>query len=211
MKFLTSTLIIGSTATLASAGLIAPDSAVAGSVFSSAYNAENTIDGSGLPLGFTPSNPHAVYTGSGGGNHWTTLSGAISNGSAWIEWGFSSAQTLHGMYLWNHRSDGVASNPHYAVKRFDLTFKDALDNTIGSMSNVSATQFLNGAQTYTWAGISGISKVRMDIRQNHQPNGTASFTGIAEVRFENQPVPEPATMSLGFGVACLLMRRWRSR
>jgi hypothetical protein len=65
--------------------MVRPDSATAGSTFSGLYDIGNAIDGSGLPVGFTPADAHADYAVN---NHWTTTSGAVQAGTAWASFFF---------------------------------------------------------------------------------------------------------------------------
>lgn len=199
--------------TLASANLIRPDAAVAGSEFSAAYDIGNAIDGSGLPAGFGLDDLHATYTTN---NHWTTANGAIAAGLAWAEFSFDELQTIGQFHLWNHRSNGVASNPYYAVTQFDLVFKDAAGEVLVSLDDLSAVGGLGtgAAQTFAFAPVSGVKTVRLVIDANSTPQGWTgvNYTGVAEVAFSaTSPVPEPATalMAAG-GLVALLLRRRRT-
>jgi hypothetical protein len=180
----------------AQAQLIRPDSAVAGSEFSILYNVGLAINGSGLPIGFGLGDLHATYNT---GNHWTTQAGAIAAGTAWAEFSFNSAQTLGAFHLWNHRSNGVSSNPYYAVTQFDLIFKDASGAVIGQLLNQAAVGGLGtgAVQSFNFAAVSGVSSVRFVIDTNSRPPGTpgADYTGVAEVAF-GAPIPEPTTAAL---------------
>lgn len=198
---------------LAGATLVRPDSAVAGSEFSSAYDVASAIDGSGLPAGFDPTDLHATYTTN---NHWTTKTGAIAAGQAWAEFSFDELQTLGQFHLWNHRSNGVASNPYYAVTRFDLVFKDAAGATLRVLDDLAAVGGLGSgaAQTFAFAPVTGVKTVRLVIEANSTPPGWTgvNYTGVAEVAFDTtSPVPEPATaLTAAAGLAALLLRRRRA-
>lgn len=198
-----------SSSVLASANLFQPDTAIAGSTFSSAYSIVNTINGSGLPTGFTTSDAHAPYSNASGGNHWTTLAGAIGNGTAWAEYSFNQDVTIGTFYMWNHQSNGgLASNPDYDVTRFNLELKDQNGTVVQSYMNMTALENITTAQAFEFAtATSEVRSVRFTILQNARPNND-SYTGLAEVAFSAQPVPEPATMSiLGLGALALLRKR----
>lgn len=181
-----------------------PDSATALSEFSSSYDIGNAIDGSGLPVGFTPSSVHATYTG---GNHWTTAANAINNGTAKATFSFSSDVTIGTFYMWNHLSNGVASNSLYAVTLFDLVLKDSGGNVLHSLLNQSALPNVHTAQAFGFAPVAGVRTVEFTILANGQPTNN-SYTGVAEVAFDTEAVPEPALMGvLGLGLASLIKRR----
>jgi hypothetical protein len=74
-----------SAAQSANAALISPDAATASSQFSGSYVAENTINGTGLPVNFTAVDAHADYAQ---GNQWTTNGSAPTDES--ITWTFNS-------------------------------------------------------------------------------------------------------------------------
>jgi hypothetical protein len=183
----------------AQAQTIRPDSAVAGSEFNSNYDIGNAIDGSGLPVGFGLGDLHANYAVN---NHWTTRNGAIAAGAAWAEFGFASEQTLGQFHLWNHRSNVIASNPHYAVTQFDLIFKDASGAVIGQVLDQPAVGGLGtgAAQSFSFAAVSGVRSVRFVIDANSTPPGFAgaNYTGVAEVAFGAPlpAIPEPGTVAM---------------
>jgi len=194
--------------------LIRPDSAVAGSTFNSLYDIGNAIDGSGLPAEFTLADLHGTYLVD---NHWTTQSGAIGAGTAWAEFFFDTPQTLGQFHLWNHRSNGVASNPHYAVTQFDLELRDAEGNALLTLNDMAAAGVLSGSysggvQSFAFAATEGVSSVWFRIDRNVQTDlfgGTGVYTGVAEVAF-GTPIPEPeslALMLLGLAAIGARMRR----
>jgi hypothetical protein len=165
------------------AAVIQADTATASSSFNlTDYAPENTINGSGLQgaVGTLPN--HDAYNTVGAGNHWTTSSAGdvLDN---WIQWGFSSAQTLNTIYLWNHQSNGgLANNAGYDVGNFSLTFMDAGLTTIGNYSGTLAFDSA-AAQSFNFGSVVGISFVRFDINSVQNPN--TPYTGLAEVAFGN--------------------------
>lgn len=202
---------------LASAQLVRPDSAIASSTFSAAYDIGNAINGSGLPAGFTLDDTHAVYAG---GNHWTTRNGAIAAGTANATFFFDTPQTIAQFHLWNHQSNGVASNGFYAVTQFDLRFFDANNNLLGEVLNVAAVGGVgvSAVQSFALPTFTNVSSVYFGIDANSAPltHTGVNYTGVAEVAFNASPVPEPGTsalLALGLmgvlGAAPALRRRMR--
>jgi hypothetical protein len=163
--------------TTASAQLIRPNTATATSEFSSSYLAVNMINGSGMPANFSPDDPHATYVA---GNHWTTRSGQTIGQSA--TFGFTTPQRLGGFYMWNHRSNGVAANPHYAVTRFDLVFRDSANNVLDTLTDFNSLPNIPTAQTFAFDIIENVSSVQFIVRATTN-NNSSNYTGLAEVAF----------------------------
>lgn len=197
------TLLAGLWATPALADpdtLIRPDSAVAGSTFSGSYDIGNAIDGSGMPAGFTLADLHGNYSTN---NHWTTASGAVAAGTAWAQFFFDTPQTLGQFHLWNHRSNGVASNAHYAVTQFDLQLRDADGAPLLTLLDVPAAGvpsagYDGSVQSFSFAATEGVSSVWFNIDRNVRIDlfgGTGVYTGVAEVAF-GAPIPEPGSVAL---------------
>lgn len=190
-------VLLLATAGSASAQLIRPDAASAGSTFSSLYDIGNAIDGSGLPAGFTLASTHAVY---GSNNHWTTANGAIAAGTAFAVFSFDTPQALSQFHLWNHQSNGIASNAYYAITQFDLVFRDGGDNVLGQVLDIAAVGGVgaSAAQTFGFATVGNVSSVLLSIDANSAPAGYSgvNYTGLAEVAFSAAPIPElqPAVM-----------------
>lgn len=194
-------LALATSSGLASAQLVRPDSATASSTFSGSYDIGNAIDGSGLPPDFTLDSTHAVYTTN---NHWTTKNGAIAAGTANATFFFDAPQTIAQFHLWNHQSNGVASNDFYAVTQFDLRFFDADNNLLGEVLDVSAVGGVgvNTVQSFALPLLENVRSVYFGIDANSAPLGHAgvNYTGVAEVAFNTSPVPEAGTsilMALG--------------
>ena len=143
--------------------LIRPDSATAESEFSGSYDIGNAIDGSGLPEDFTPADPHATYVPN---NHWTTRANAIPNGTANATFFFDEPQDLGRFYMWNHRSNGVASDSFYEVMLFDLTFRDSDGAELYSMLDVAAVGETAVAQTFCFPEVIGVSSVELRVLEN---------------------------------------------
>lgn len=192
----------------AQAIFISPDTAVASSQFDSggfSAIAANTINGSGLPVGFGSTNSHAAYVS---GNHWTTASGT-SPTTQFITWGFTTAQTLDTIYIWNHLStDPPASNTGYDVTLFDLTLFDSLNNVLLSLDNVALLPDTANSQAFLFGPIANVSSVRFDIEA---VQSSTNFTGLAEVGFNTTQVPEPSSLVLLAGGAAGLFSFGRRR
>lgn len=195
------------------AAIITPDTATASSQFGSgsSYAPINTINGSGLTAPITPSSLHANYASSSGGNHWTT--DGTNPLDEWIEWGFNTAQTIGGIYIWNHRSNNIANNSGYEPVLFDLTLYDGANNPLLTLNDVALLPDVASAQTISFALTSNVSRVRFDVEQTQS---SRNYTGLAEVRFDTtspaSEVPEPTTVSLitgSLGLALLIRRRAR--
>ncbi|MBY0307125.1 MAG: hypothetical protein K2Q09_00140 [Phycisphaerales bacterium] len=173
-------LAAGSAVPAATAQFITPSSATASSEFSASYSINNTINGSGLPAGFDLNDAHANYVA---GNHWTTQSGRTVGESATFT--FNQAQALGAFYLWNHRSNGVASNSFYEPVLFDLELFDGPGGTGASLlllTNVAAQPNVATGQAFVFNATAGVRSARFTVRATE--NGNASpFTGLAEVRF----------------------------
>ncbi|MCC5824427.1 MAG: hypothetical protein LAT64_14550 [Phycisphaerales bacterium] len=153
--------------------LFQPDSAVASSEFSSSYLIGNTIDGSGLPGVWSFNTPHATYVQN---NHWTTQFGAVDPNATFF---FDEPKTIRQFFLWNHRSNGVAADPNYAVKRFTLTFFDGDGEVLATVEDLPAEQNVARAQLYAFEVVEGVRSVRVDILENYG----SPYKGFAEVAF----------------------------
>lgn len=175
MRTLLTLSVCGLFASASFGQLFQPDSAVASSTFSGSYDIGNTIDGSGLPAVFSFNTPHATYVQN---NHWTTQWGPTNPNATFS---FDEPKTIRQFFLWNHRSNGVAADPNYAVKRFTLTFLDANLDTIGTVENLSAMQNVARAQLYAFDAFEGVSAVRVNILENYG----SGYWGFAEVAFSS--------------------------
>lgn len=201
MKIMTMAVTACALSATASGTLIVPDSAIATSTFSASYDIGNTIDGSGLPLNFTLADAHATYVQN---NHWTTAANRTIGESATFF--FTTRQSLAYFHMWNHRSDGVASNPNYDVTLFDLILRDSANNVLHSMNWVSALPNVATAQTFAFTHTDNVSSVEFIVRATEN-NNVSPYTGLAEVRFS---VPAPGMMSVAF-IGLMAARRRRIR
>ncbi len=185
-------------AAAAQAQLIRPDSATATSTFSSSYSVNNTINGSGLPAGFTLTDAHATYAVN---NHWTTQAGHTIGESATFT--FNTAQTLGAFHMWNHRSNGIASNAYYEPVLFDLVIYDGPNGTgatLGTFANIPALPNVATAQTMPFKVTEGVRSVKFIVRATENGN-ISPYTGLAEVAFgpcvpvEVRPAGRPVSVA----------------
>jgi len=179
--------------TAAEADFINPDSATASSTFSSLYDVGNTIDGSGLGTGFTASTPHADYAAN---NHWTTANfgsnAALVAARPTATFFFDAAQDVAAFYLWNHRSNVISYDPNYAVRLFNLAFRDGDGNLLSEITDLTASQGVAAAQAYNFDLVQGVRSVELTVLDNFG----SVVTGFAEVRFGGAAVPEPGSALL---------------
>jgi hypothetical protein len=165
----------------ASAQFFRPNSATATSEFSASYDIGNAIDGSGLPANFGPNDAHATYTTN---NHWTTRANQTIGQSATFT--FAAARPVGGFYMWNHRSNGIASNSFYAVTRFDLVFRDGPGGTgtvLQSLNGLTALGNIAAAQTFAFPVVANVRSVQFIVRATAN-NNSSPYTGLAEVGFD---------------------------
>jgi hypothetical protein len=183
--------------------VIQPDTATASSSFSDLYfSPNNTINGSGLlgAVGSLPAHaPYATTVNPPGGNHWTT-SGFYDPDEEWIQWGFSTPQTLNTIYIWNHQSNPPAYHTGYDVGDFTLTFYNSFNQQIGSIYSGTLAFDSNLPQAFDF-GLRTFSSVRFDIDSvQSAPYLSSNITGLAEVAFSNVPsrnrVPDDSTSGL---------------
>ncbi|MEO0485941.1 MAG: VPLPA-CTERM sorting domain-containing protein [Pseudomonadota bacterium] len=154
--------------------------ATATSEFNGFYDAGNTIDGSGLSLPGDPAASHGDYDVN---NHWTTATGETLGES--ITWTFASPETFGGIYIWNHRSNSVSSNPNYDVVLFDLTVLGAGASVLADFTNVTMAPDTDLSQAYFAPSlIPGVEAIRFTVRGTQNSN-VSSFTGLAEVLFDD--------------------------
>ena len=182
---------LGLAGTIAQAQLFSPNSATATSEFSGSYDIGNAIDGSGLPVGYTPADPHATYVQN---NHWTTRNGETIGQSATFV--FDPPRTIGTFHMWNHRSNGVASNPHYDVVEFDLVLRDASNTILLERTCMTGYENIEIAQTYRFAPIADVASVQFIVRATAN-NNSSPYTGLAEVAFEADGADCPADLTRG--------------
>ena len=197
----------------AEAVIFKPTGAAASSIASSNYDPIYTIDGSGLTGNGTDiTEAHADYVIQ---NHWTSANFAPTD--QWIDWTFSTPVTIGAAYIWNHRSNVIASNPGYEPTLFDLTFFDLDNNVLLFLDDRPLLPDTAFAQRIDFELVSNVSRVRFDVEAVQSSTG---WTGLAEVAFDSQSylssgaVPEPESWAMliaGFGLVGAAMRRRESR
>jgi hypothetical protein len=194
----------GAVASTSQAALFQPDSATASTQWSASYDIGNTIDGSGLEVNFTPVSVHATYVQN---NHWTTADG--NTVGSFADFYFNAPVTIGTFHMWNHLSNGVASNDDYAVTQFDLLFFDDQNNLLFQLLDQSALAHVHIAQSYVFAPVDNVSRVHFLVDETMQelqtPRNGTDITGLAEVAFES--IPEPASALLLVAGAALILRR----
>jgi hypothetical protein len=178
LRLLSVAALAGGIQSSASADIVRADAATATSEFNSSYRVLNAINGSGLPSGFGPGDAHATYATN---NHWTTRGGETIGESATFT--FNSPKTLGGMHMWAHRSNGVASNPYYAVTLFDLVLRDAQGNLLAEFKNLTGQPNVQIAQPVAFDVTENVSSIQFIVRATLNSN-VSPYTGLAEVLFE---------------------------
>jgi hypothetical protein len=188
------------------ADLVQPDVVLASSEFTAGFDglAMNTINGSGLPVGFGPGDTHAAYVS---GNHWTSNLQTIPT-DQFINWGFNTPQTLTAIHIWNHQStQPPADNPGYDVTLFDLTLFDAANTPLLQLNDVAMAPDASTGQTFSFGGpIANVSSVLFSIEA---VQSSTDYTGLAEVAFS--ATPEPSSLWLVGGGILAIARATRSR
>jgi hypothetical protein len=164
--------------------LLRPDTATAKSEFTTSFDgsAINTINGSGMPLGFNATDNHQIYKS---GNHWVTDS-AFPEGNT-ITWGFNQPQTLTSIVLWNHQSsEAFPGSDGYDVTGFDLMLLDENGNEIEEITDVELYPNTASGQILGFAReIKNVSTVRLTIVAVED---SLQYAALAEVAF-NAPLP----------------------
>ncbi|MDG0993966.1 MAG: PEP-CTERM sorting domain-containing protein [Akkermansiaceae bacterium] len=173
----------------------------------------NTIDSSGLSGGGISGNilteTHSVNTNS---DLWLSANG---NGSG-VEFVFDlgGTYTVDSVHLWNYDASSGANNR--GLQTVDVTFSTDGGfnyNTLVAASGyddfgnfaqapLGATQA--SAETKTFTAVAGVTHIKFTDSTNHG----ATYTGIGEIRFGGDPIPEPSTTALlGLGGLALILRR----
>ncbi len=194
----------------AAAGTIVPVGVTASDTFSffGQYRAVNLINGSGLT---------GATHDAGFANMWMTNLGV---NQASLTFDLGDVYALNGVSLWNYNFGNPAefmSTILRGVKDFSIfvsrdgtSYARALDARLA----LGTGQAL-AAQNFTLAGEARF--VRIDILSNHAEGTYAErdwASGLSEVRFSGNAVPEPATWAMmvaGFGLAGAGLRRRRTR
>ncbi|MCA9288515.1 MAG: hypothetical protein KDA05_08015 [Phycisphaerales bacterium] len=182
---------LGAIGTAANAQLFVPNSATATSEFDSRFDIGNTFDGSGLPAPYTTADPHATYSSH---NHWTTRAFETIGESA--TFAFDPPRAIGTFHMWNHRSNGIASNPHYDVIEFDMVLRDGGNAVLLERTCQTAYEDIEIAQTYRFAPVANVASVQFIVRATAN-NNFSPYTGLAEVAFEADGADCPADLTRG--------------
>lgn len=170
----------------ANAAVIKPDSVTASSEHLPSlgyFDPVHTINGSGLTgAGTDITQAHANYAWN---NHWT--SGQNKTVGESITWSFNTAQTVGGIYIWNHRSNSISSNSGYEPVLFDLVVSGATGNVLLSFDDLDLAPDNAYAQLFGFgSAVSGVKSVKFTVGAIQLTS--SPWTGLAEVAFETNPV-----------------------
>lgn len=197
----------------AAAVIRSPISATATSEFSSAYDIGNTIDQSGLSVGFTSGvtdfdaylalNPAHTFIATG--FEWFTAQDIIS---AVVTYDLGNLFKVDRVALWNEDSSGIGIFDILASS--DGVSFSTIATGLSPLNNPDGTPYK--AETFNFGPVNA-RYFRFDISGCPQPDPN-SFTfngcGIGEVAFStsSQPIPTPALLPglIGMGVAALRKR-----
>ncbi|XAL99962.1 PEP-CTERM sorting domain-containing protein [Phycisphaeraceae bacterium D3-23] len=199
-------------ATGASAAVVGATIEAASSFDGPDRSPDHTIDGTGLdtsdpnPLNWT--HDTGFPAGGGSGFFWHDAVGSVPDDAS-ITFNLGSIVDLNAVLIWNFNatfSGGPETDRGFNqydmfVSSDNVTYTQIV--TDGTLAQASGTTS-ETAQVVNVAGLAnGIQYVRLEADTNH---GSASHTGLSEVRFD--VVPEPGSLALlGLGGLALLRRR----
>ncbi len=183
--------------------ILSPTAVIGNTIGTSAGNINNTINQSGLSVGFTSGvtdfttyiagNP--THAGPGPSNAWSAPSTSLPGN---IDFDLGGLFNIFQSALWT-------SFQGFGINNFDISIGSLLDfsdavlvgNFNASESNPIAVQVFNTPLTGRY--------VRLGINSNHSPNVNVNFSEIA---FDVASVPEPTTLALmGLGLAGIGWKR----
>lgn len=209
----TATLFLATVAPSANAAVIqSPISATATSQFSSEFDINNTIDQSGLDVGFISGvtdfdaylaqspfhSPAAVN------NEWFTPQGVRS---AVVTYNLGRIFAVDRLALWNEESSGIGS--FNLLASLDGISFSTIANNLSPANNPRDLSYL--AQVFSFGSFNA-QYIRLDISGCPQPNAGFDGCGIGEVAFSttaaDTTIPTPALLPglIGMGVAALRKR-----
>jgi hypothetical protein len=178
--------------------IISPVAATASSEFSNVFDIGNTIDQSGLSMGFTSgvtdfdaylaTNP--THTLAAANFEWFTPEGVIS---ATVDYDLGGVYNIDRMALWNEESSGLGQL-NILVSQDNVNF-----TTIGSNLSPFDNPFANYPAEVFDIQDSLARYVRLEVSGCPQPDpGSFVGCGIGEIAFSTRenipPQPEPATI-----------------
>ncbi len=195
------------------AGLITPSSAVASSrFFNDGRDDPANLIGPGLTVNDpieTSTHENSQWNNTSVNGHWFGNTSA----SITLDFDLGGTFTIEKAHIWNY--NGAPDATAWGAKDITLIFSQ--DATFGNGDDVSQLVSLVAAsqqpdytgEHFPVASLPGVTNIRLDITSKLVPG---IITGLSEVRFSGNPIPEPSTMLLStLGLLGLAVRRrkWR--
>jgi len=218
-------MAVAAIAVPANAGVITPVGVTASSTFSPNYNVNSLIDGSGLNADGLHDNFY--------GNNWYagTPNGNTTGTPNWLVFDLGSVFKVGSADIWNYSYDSYAPSAYQTWQDANTINRGVKDfRILTSLNGVDYTEVFSGelalaatpgqvtglvaAQNIAFAAIDA-RYVKLDILTNYHFDDiyNAEGAGLAEVRFNGEAVPEPATWAMmigGFGLVGGALRRRRT-
>jgi hypothetical protein len=191
----------------AHAAVITPASEVATSQFGDWLD---TIDGTGLSGGGTSGDILSETHATGGGGNFALFPGGPDYTGESITFTLAAPSTVNEVHLWLDRSTWGD------ITGFDLEFATDGTGTLFPTTALGIT-FDGGAgdlsvvQTRTFAEQTGVTHIRLSNVVVTGVDAGKAYAGFNEIRFGDDAIPEPATMSLLALGGLAMLRRRRNR